>query len=675
MKLFTARAPALARVLLLSVFGLLSSSSLVTHAAEVWKPIEPALLSMTSPIVEKDADAEALLWEVRVAYEQESYGVVTVLDHYVRVKVFDDRGRESQSKVDIFAPQFGERSTKVSDVAARTVKPDGTAIEVKREDIYDRVVVKTNGLRVNAKSFALPGVVPGSIVEYRWREFRNGIQDYERFDLSRDIPVQVVRYSVKPYQKTLLDSNGKPAAMRAQIFHGVATPFVKGKDGYIETSMKNVSSFRTEPQMPPEYAIRPWLLVYYAADADSGVEQFWRNFGRSMAAQMKPGLKVNSDIQKAAIEVAGTGRVSDEKLAKLYDFVRAKIKRYTDDTVHLTPEQIRKLKENNTASDTLKRSTGNAWDMDMLFGALAAAAGFEVRVAFSSDRSDIFFDKSFANNYSIEPVGIAVKVSDEWRLFSPGDTYVTYGMLRWQFEGQETLIADEKEPFWMTSPYSDPAKSVQKRTGKFKLSADGTIEGDIRIEYTGHFGEEEKERIDALTTDQREQSLKSRFRGLEITNILIENATDPDKNIAYAFHGRARGYAQRTGRRVLVKPAFFQRGLAQRFPTSERSQMVYFHFPWSEEDNIEIELPPGYQLDNAQSPQPVNGGPSARYEPKAGITADGRTLVYKRSIYFGKDARLLLFPVADYAGLKAFFDAVYKQDEQAIALLQTAGNP
>jgi len=673
MKLYTARTGPVARLLVLSACVLVCSSSLVTRAADMWRPITPAELSMSAPMVERNADAETILWDVRVAYVDNSTEVATILDHYVRVKVFNDRGRESQSKVDIYAPQFGGRKIRITDVAARTVKPDGSVVEVKKEDIYDRTVLKSNGIKVNAKSFALPGVVPGSIVEYRWRETRNGIEDYERFDFSRDIPVQLVHYSVKPFQDTLVDSAGRAVAMRAQIFHGQPTPFVKDKDGYYGTSMRGVPAFRSEPQMPPEYAVRPWLLVYYAADADTRADVFWRNYGKSMAAQMKPAMKVNSDVQKASVEAIGVEKEPTEKLLKLYTFVRAKIRRYTDDALKMTPEQIAKLKDNATPGDTLKRGIGNAHDMNLLFGALATAAGFDVRVAFASDRSDTFFDRSLANTYSVDPVAIAVKVGTEWRLFSPGESYVAFGMLAWQYEGQETLIADEKEPVWINSQYSDPSKSVQKRTGKFKLGTDGTLEGDVRVEFTGHFGEDEKKLVDAMVAAEREQTLKNRFRGLEMTDIKIENATDPDKPISYSFHAVVRGYAQLTGRRVLLKPAFFQRGLAERFPTGERTQMVYFHFPWSEEDNIEIELPPGYQLDNAQNPQPVNGGNMARYEPVASISADGHTLNYKRSIYFGKDVKGLLFPVSDYPTIKAFFDAVYKQDDQAIALLQSSG--
>jgi len=650
------------------VLALVGSSSLQVHAADGWKPLEAGQLAMTAPVVDKGADAEVLLWDVHVAYLNVGSDIATVLEHYVRVKVFNERGRESQSKIDIYAPQFGGRRIRITEVAAHTVKPDGTAIELKKEDIYDRVVLKGDGIKVNAKSFALPGVVSGAIVEYRWREIRDGIEDYERFDFSRDIPVQLVKYYVKPYSDTLVDSKGRDVAMRAETFNGKMTPFVKDKDGYFGTSMTNVRGFNYEPQMPPEYAVRPWLLVYYAANVASSPDQFWRDYGKEMASSMKASLKANSDVQKAAAEFVSGPQSPEEKLEKLFNFVQRRIKRYTDDASGLTPEQLKKIKQNDSPSDTLKRGTGDAWDINTLFGALAASAGFDVRVAFTSDRNDTFFDRSVANHYAVTPSSIAVRVNGQWRLFDPGSSYVTFGMLRWQEEGQDTLIADEKEPVWITSPFSEPSKSVETRTGKLKLSEDGTLEGDIRIEYTGHFAEERKEYNDDATPAKREETLKSRYGGAELTNISVENVTDPNKPFIYSFHIRVRGYAQRAGRRLLMKPAFFQRGQAPRFATSERSQMVYFHYGWTENDHVEIELPTGFVLDSPESPTPISAGVLTQYQPKLGATADGHNLVYERSLVFGKDARMLLFPLANYSALKGYFDAVYKQDDQAIAL-------
>jgi hypothetical protein len=629
--------------------------------------------------VEKDADAEVLFWDVRVSFEESGGEPATVLSHYVRIKVFNERGRESQSKIDIPAFKYRGRDVKIKDIAARTLKPDGTVVELKKEDVFERDVVKASGLKVKAKSFAQPGVEPGAVIEYRWREVREGIRYYERFDFSRDIPVRLVTYHIKPTTMPLYDAvTDKPLGLRAQTFHGDMEQFAKDKEGFYTTSMHNVPAFREEPGMPPEYAVRPWMLVFYSATKSAtDPDQFWREYGRGVAASYKSLFKVNDDIRKTAAEAVGDAQEPDKKLERLFDFVRAHVKRYTDDAAGLTPEQLKKVKENKSPADTLKRGLGDSKDIDLLFGALASAAGFDVRIACTSDREDTFFDRSFTDDYFINPSSVAVRVGDRWRLFNPGWTYVTYGMLRWQEEGQPTLIADEKEPVWIMSPLSGPERSVEKRTGKFKLSEDGTLEGDVRIEYTGHTAADMKERNDEQSPAEREEALKEKFKGrladAEITEVKVEGATDPSGPFVYAFHVRAPGYAQRTGKRLFFQPAFFEKGLGPRFPSASRHQMVYMHYPWSEEDRVQIELPEGFTLDSPESPAPFSGGELTKYEPVAQITKDGRTLFYTRKFYFGKGAEdALLFPLSTYPNLKTYFDAVSKQDARTLALKQGA---
>ncbi len=89
----------------------------VRAADDDWQPIDPAHLSMKEPMVEKSADAEAIFWQVRVSDE----ALDLVFTHYIRIKVFTERGRESQSKIDIPHLSF----IKIRDVAGRTIKPDG----------------------------------------------------------------------------------------------------------------------------------------------------------------------------------------------------------------------------------------------------------------------------------------------------------------------------------------------------------------------------------------------------------------------------------------------------------------------------------------------------------------------------------------------------------------------
>lgn len=636
-------------------------------AASDWKPIDPAELAMKAPKVEKDTDAEALFWEVRVEDDVEGGTPRTVLEHYVRIKIFTERGRETQSKVDI--PFLSNWSIK--DIAGRTIKPNGSIVELKKEDILERTIVKEGGTKIKAKSFAMPGVEPGALIEYRWKEVRKDrLANYIRLHLQREVPVQVVKYSVKP-----LVMPGFEFGMRVMSFQAKATPFAKEKNGYYSTVMTNVPAFREEPRMPPEDSVRPWMLVYYSEDRKLTPEKFWKDFGREKFEQYKSRMKVSDEVKQAAATVIGDAATPEQKIERLFEFCRSKIKNINDDASGFTSEERAKIKESKSPAETLKRAMGTGLDIDLLFAALASAAGFDARFVNLSDRSDTFFEKSFPDDYFMQAYDIAVRVGDEWRFYDPASTYVPFGMLRWQEESQDALISDPREPIWVKTPLSAPDKSKQTRLANLRLSEDGTLEGDVKIEYSGHFAVERKEWDDDDSPAQREETLRDSVKGrmstAELTNIRVENVTDPVKPYTYIYHVRVPGYAQRTGKRLFLQPAFFQRGLGPLFATSTRHHAVYFNFPWSEEDKVTIDLPEGFSLDSADSPAGFTSLPASEYKPSVGITKDGRTLIYKRSFYFGGGGQIL-FPVGSYALLKTFFDTLHKQDNHTITLKQAA---
>lgn len=645
------------------------SLPVLAASRDEWRPVDPADLALKAPVVEKDADAEALFWDVSVADEADGGTPRTVLNHYIRIKVFTERGRESQSKIDIVF--FGD--AKIKDIAARTIKPDGSIVELKKDDVFERTIVRLSGLKAKAKSFAMPGVEPGAIIEYRWREVRGDhLTSYERLQFQRDIPIQLVRYHIKP-----LSLPGFDYGMRLQTFHGQTSPIEKEKNGFYGIQMTKVPAFHEEPRMPPEEQVRPWMLVYYTQESKLSPDKYWKEFGKGLYADYKSVMKPNDDVRKASAEIIGTAATPDEKLARLFEFCRTKIKNINASAAFgLSREAREDAKANKSVADTLRRGMGTSKDIDLLFASLVIAAGFDARVARLANRNDIFFyPEMFTDSYFLSTYDIAVRVAEEWRFFDPSSTYVPYGMLLWQEEGQQALISDPKDPVFVKTPLSLPQKSLEKRTAKLHLSDDGTLEGDVRIEYTGHSAVDKKYFNDDDSLPQREENLrdqvKARMSTAELTDIHIENVTDPVKPFVYAYHVRVPGYAQRTGKRLFLQPAFFQRGAAALFPTSDRRHDIYFHYPWAEQDIVEIELPKGFALDNADSPQPFTAANIGKYEVKLGTTKDDRTLIYRRNFFFGGNESIL-FPATSYAQLKKIFDILHQQDDHTITLKQSA---
>jgi len=376
-------------------------------------------------------------------------------------------------------------------------------------------------------------------------------------------------------------------------------------------------------------------------------------------------------VKRTAADLVSGIDKPEDKLYALDMFCRTKIENISASSSHLTAQQKAAVKENHSPADTLKQKAGRGMDVDYLFAALANAAGFDARIARVPDRGDTFFEKGMATTYFISGLDIAVQVGDQWLFFDPATRYLENGMLRWQEEGQAALVSDPKEGIWTRTQHLEPARSARQRRAELKLLDDGTLEGSVQFTYTGHIGREEKLDLEDKTAAQQEEewkkNLQERLSTAEISSFTVEQATDPVKPVVVKFKVTVPGYATRTGKRILFQPAFFERNLGARFTESKRRWNIYFDYPWSEDDQVSIELPEGWELDQPIAPGGNTIKDLSEYSVSVGKTRDGRKIVYQRKFDWGRNMNILT-PVAAYDTLKKVFDYVQQQDNFALTL-------
>jgi hypothetical protein len=654
---------ALAAVLPIAVVGV----SAGVAAAGDWDPITPAQLAMTKPRVDPAADVEALVWDVTVEHLIFNDEPQTHYRHYLRLKVFSERGVETTKQVEI---PFDD-GTYVVDVAARTIKPDGTILEVKGSDIFERTLVKAGGRKVKAKSFAVPGLVPGAIVDYRWTEHHiRQISTFIRIDLQRDVPVQEIRHHIKP----LAEARELGYQMAMRWFQQRPTTAVQDSRGFTGFSYLDEPAFKEEPFMAPEYLLRRWVLIFYTETPDITPAKFWTQYAREMYEAFKPSRGIPGAVARLAATAVSDAATPAEKVARLVAACRSSVKRIDVDTSHLTSEERKKLKDNKDSGDTLKHGTGTGGDVIRLFLDLATAARLDARMAALPDGSFHPFEPGFASDFFLISRSVAVRNGEGWLFVDPAQQYLPPGMLRWQEEGQAALIADPQQPLLVATPNSPPQKSLAKREAKLRLSEDGTLEGDVREELTGHLASRAKHASDDQSETQRGEALKEevkkRLSTAELSEIVFENVLDPDLPFVQRYHVRAPGYAQRTGKRLFLQPSFFETGAPPTFGTSARQHPIMFPYAWSEEDHVVVELPAGFSLEQPSLPQPIRSGSVASYAVTAGVV-DGKSLVFDRKFHFGGQGALV-YQTDAYPVLKQFFDAVHENEAHALTLAEGA---
>ena len=658
-------------VLLVPVFALVCANTFASSPVNIdstWLPISQAELDMKAPVVDPKAGVEILFWRVHVLDEVagDRRSIQRTLFHYVRMKVFSDSGRSHASTIEL---PYGEGSG-ILFVTGRTIRPDGTVVELSKDAVHDQVKVQVGGRRLREKSFSMPAVEVGSIVEYRYRENRDETPRYLRVQFQKDIPIQHVTWFFRPFLEWSTSEQMSLHAFNCQPGQPKAAP-----DGFISVTLDGVPAFREEPMMPGEADVRPWALAYYHRDKDQREpNQYWATVGKSEFSDLKMALKTGGDLNQA-VPAAVAGAASDEdKAVHLIRYIRAHVRDVGDRLVSDSDraEFYRKLPRDRfrTPDEVLKSGLATTNEMNTLFAAMAAEAGLEVRPVLAGDISDIEFDPKLVDRYFLPKLELGIHTAGGWKVYDVSARLLSPRMVRWQQEGMQALLADAKQPQLLSIPHSSPDESTTRRRAKLQLSEDGTLEGDADVTWTGHAAMENRRELDGESEARQQELMKERllkrYSEAEVSDLRIENAEDTEQPLVLHYHIRVPGYAARTGKRLLFSPEFFQRGVAGQFTASDRHSDVHFPFAWHEVDELAIDYPDGFELEPPSPVTPFTFAPLGSYVYTVSAPKP-RQLICRRELVFGAGGALS-FQQAVYPKLKALFDRIHGRDGQMFSL-------
>lgn len=419
--------------------------------------------------------------------------------------------------------------------------------------------------------------------------------------------------------------------------------------------------------MPPDDSVESWLHFYYVKDKQTA-RQYWDEWGEAVADYVNKRVRPDKAIEAMA-KTLGEGTADDTaRLQRYYDFCRTKITDVDSDVSGLTPEERAKLKANKSAAQVLERGAGTDFDINLLFISLASAGGFPARMACVGDRSERFPDEKVGARIMLPDFIPAVKAAGAWKFFDPGRRYLPFGSLAWQNEKVPALICDAKNSELIVTTSTPVDRSKVVRRALVQLDEEGTLTGTVSLEFAGHEEARLKTLLDDETAEGAEkimrETLHKRLGTAEVTNVVVTNADKPLEPIRITYDIKVPEYAERTGRRLMFAPGYFEKGGEAAFTAETREYDIYFPYSFVEEDTVEIKLPAGFELEQAAAPASFDTSPVMRYKVTIGVSKSGRKVVYKRlysidGMLFGKDL---------YTPIKQFHDMVHASDQHALVL-------
>lgn len=652
---------------LLLLAGLLGAP--VGAQAARWEPVDPVELAATESTAFPGTDVEFLLSRhlMRETEQQKIGGGRMVVgeeslltENYIRAKVYTQKGVGDLGK---YAILF-HTDRKVFDTAARVIKPDGTSRELKKSDIFESVRAKTrNEGEMKQVTFVFPDLEPGDVVEYRWTEQLGETLWLETFYCQEMFPVREYSFRVGGMR-----NNGKVGWMHCP------TPETNDRNGF-EVTFRNLPAFEEEENMPPMRELRGWVFVAKTFPHFPNDKAIWTELGRAWGDEFNLATRPAAALKKKAAELVAGATSDEEKLRRLYEFCQAEILNTTYRTTTELQAEIEKHKGEDAQSPakTLEKGRGRADEINLLFGSLARALGYEARLVYNASRSNLLnvaIPSGWAFIYDMRSV--AVKVGGQWQYHNPGNYLLPFGLLAAGAEGAAALICDTRKFEQGVIPVSRAEQNRQQRKGRFTLDAEGTLEGEVEETFLGHeattFKADNWDKTAAEVTKNFRDALNRRLPNAEVSEIVWTNLEDRALPLVVRYRVRVPGYAEQMGQRLVFPPAFFEVGESVVFAAMERKFPIFFLYPWSEHDDIEIVLPEGYALDKPSAPQPVSD-PAGPFGARYSLTYSGktRTFGYQRDFALGGNG-VFSFRAESYPVLKSLFEQLHKSDTHAIML-------
>jgi hypothetical protein len=572
-----------------------------------------------------------------------------------------------------------DSETKITGIRGWCVPAQGKDYEVKDKEVIETALLGvSNGelaTDIRTKLLQIPAADPGNIVGYEIEHEDRPYVLEDEWAFQEEVPVREARYALQ-----------LPAgwAYKARwMNHAPVEPTAAGNNQW-QWVLNGLEAVRAENSMPPWRGVAGRMVVTLLPAGGSAQKGFenWTEEGVWEAGLERGRRDASPEIKQKAAQIVAGASTAPAKMRAIAQFVQKDI-RYVAIELGIGGWQP------HPAAEIYIHKYGDCKDKVTLMSSLLNEVGVEsYYVSINTHRGAVTPETPASMglfNHEIMAVRLPEGTNDAsllavWQhpklgkilFFDPTDELTPFGQLSGDLQANYGLLVGPDGGELVQLPKLPSVMSGVRRSTKMKLSASGTLAGEVSEIRLGDYAASQREFLRTVTTDKEKikfiESLLAHSLGtFQITKATITSAADTSQPFGYDYSFVAENYAKSAGNLLLVRPRIIGIESSDLLETKEpRKFPVIFDGPEMNSDKFEITLPPGYEVDDLPPPVDVDYG-FASYHSKTEVA--NNVLKYSRTL----EIKELTVPLSKMDDLKKFY-RVIAGDERNTAVLKPAAN-
>ena len=624
------------------------AAALAAPAANAFQPLASEHLALTEVEWQPDASAVVLFERAALHFRQYPGEPSSWIEVEVRIKILTEAGLE-QAEVAV----VHGKERRLSDLAARTVQPDGTVVEVGKDAVFEERRSRSSKLFVT--KIAFPAVRVGSILDYRyrlsWDDFFSldpwlfhGHLPKLRSEIEYSIPpnLSVRTWSVRSGPQEILNETRKVPPDRTSL----------------RVWMENLHALPEEPWSFPMEDLSSRILLYPDAVYVSGTRidllSSWENVVELVEEQSYRDFRKSRKVKKAARDLA-EGLSGAALVDRLHRHVRDEIR--TEAGYGIWPRA-------EDAEDVLEAGRGSPAGKALLLVALLDENDVRAHPVWAAHREDGRVVEELPNPTAFTTVLVRADVDGRTTFLDPADPTLPFGRLGPGYEGTTALIADPKSTEVVRLPRLPAA--AHRRTADLDLTIgdDGGWSGTGTLELTGNAAWFRilADRSDEDTHTVWKERLTDDF-GCDVSDLTVEEDIESAVvRVAFRLTQREEDVLGDENAWSPARPYATENPFV--LPPEERRTPVQLDFPFQDLVETTLRWPEGWELESAPRAL-LHRGPVGEFELRVERGDDGRSATISRRFVrtetdiIGRDA---------YAALRELTATAARSDDETLVL-------